>query len=232
MDGGYVDSIAFVDPDKCRMSREAVLWSEWVESVRKDVECLFGILKNRFRFFRNGISYKDPKMIEHAFKTCCCLHNMILLFDQGSNGGIHEWETVNWETLDPNDDVEEEMEEFNEKEELEYTHKNINADINATENVYATGNIVIFKLSMNKRILKNFLQVSFTTQWIKQQLEWPKRFNKSQKARLPLERATIEMKRSLYAKDSTLLAKDKSSGTYSRPINKGLISHLGYRRDD
>ena len=38
-DGGYTDNIAFIDPDHARMTRQSVLWSEWVESVRKDVEC-------------------------------------------------------------------------------------------------------------------------------------------------------------------------------------------------
>lgn len=38
-DGGMKDCIRFVDPDHHRMARESVLWSEWIESVRKDVEC-------------------------------------------------------------------------------------------------------------------------------------------------------------------------------------------------
>jgi hypothetical protein len=38
-DGGMVDCLRFVDPDHHRMLREVVLWSEWVESSRKDVEC-------------------------------------------------------------------------------------------------------------------------------------------------------------------------------------------------
>ena len=79
VDGGYIDSPVFIDPDKFRLNKEAVLWSEWLESVRKDVENFFGILKQRFRFFRNGISYHDKDEIEQAFKTCCCLNNMILI---------------------------------------------------------------------------------------------------------------------------------------------------------
>jgi hypothetical protein len=38
-DGGMLNHIRFIDPDHLRMTREAILWSEWVESVRKDVEC-------------------------------------------------------------------------------------------------------------------------------------------------------------------------------------------------
>jgi hypothetical protein len=86
VDGGFPDSITLMDPDKKRMSRENVLWSEWVESVRKDVECFFGVLKSRFRFFKNGVVYHDPALIEKAFKTASCLHNMILSFDQKATG--------------------------------------------------------------------------------------------------------------------------------------------------
>jgi hypothetical protein len=38
-DGGMLERICFMDPDHLRMTRESVLWSEWIESVRKDVEC-------------------------------------------------------------------------------------------------------------------------------------------------------------------------------------------------
>jgi hypothetical protein len=32
-------------------------FSEWIESVRKDVECAFGILKLRFRYLKNPIRF-------------------------------------------------------------------------------------------------------------------------------------------------------------------------------
>jgi hypothetical protein len=38
-DGGFIDHVSFIDPEKHRMERERILWSEWIESVRKDVEC-------------------------------------------------------------------------------------------------------------------------------------------------------------------------------------------------
>ena len=100
-DAGYIDHIVFIDPDKHRLHRDQVIWSEWLESVRKDVECLFGILKQRWRFFRNGISYHDVNVIEAAFKTVCCLNNMILLSDQITGINTRIWEDVNWESIDP-----------------------------------------------------------------------------------------------------------------------------------
>ena len=51
---------------------------------------------------------------------------------------------------------------------------------------------------------------------------------------MPLERATIEMKRSLYAKPSVLRVRDKFTGLFTKTLTnpKGLFSHLGYRRND
>ena len=40
-DNGYQDKPCFIDPDHHRTSIEAVKWSEWLESVRKDVECKY-----------------------------------------------------------------------------------------------------------------------------------------------------------------------------------------------
>lgn len=45
VDGGYQKFSCFIDPMHTRFTKDTVLWSEWVESVRKDVECTFGILK-------------------------------------------------------------------------------------------------------------------------------------------------------------------------------------------
>ncbi len=35
---------------------DEVMVAEWLESMRKDIECTFGILKQRFRILKNYIS--------------------------------------------------------------------------------------------------------------------------------------------------------------------------------
>lgn len=83
-------------------NRDQRYWSEWMESVRKDVECLFGRLKSRFRFLKNSIELHQQAQIDNVFFTCCILHNMILMYD----GLDSRWEDyVNWEELDPVDDA-------------------------------------------------------------------------------------------------------------------------------
>jgi hypothetical protein len=49
-----------------------------LESVRKDVECMFGILKKRWRVLNNGILFRDIDVCDKVFTTCCCLHNFLL----------------------------------------------------------------------------------------------------------------------------------------------------------
>ena len=56
-------------------------WSKWVESVRKDVECFFGIVKERFRLLKLPIIFRKKEDIDNIFFTCCTLHNMLHQFD-------------------------------------------------------------------------------------------------------------------------------------------------------
>jgi len=48
VDGGYQKVAGLQDPTKTASSTNEIRFAEWMESVRKDVECLFGILKARF----------------------------------------------------------------------------------------------------------------------------------------------------------------------------------------
>ena len=97
-DGGYHKWNCMMNPMKHTSSRNERLWSEWVESTRKDVECCFGILKGRFRFLRQGILLHTQEKVDTTFFTCCILHNMILSAD----GLDRRWEdNVEWDILNP-----------------------------------------------------------------------------------------------------------------------------------
>jgi hypothetical protein len=91
-DGGYQDIACFVDPMHNACGSKEVHWSEFLESVRKDVECCFGILKARFRILRNGLQY-DRDTSNCIVKTCAIIHNMLLAFD-----GL---DTFTWKEEDP-----------------------------------------------------------------------------------------------------------------------------------
>lgn len=49
-----------------------------LESVRKDVECVFGILKERWSSLQLGFKYRRIDICQHIFVACCVLHNMML----------------------------------------------------------------------------------------------------------------------------------------------------------
>jgi hypothetical protein len=48
------------------------------QSVRKDIEGVFGILKQRFHFLKQFNRMHSHKEIDNSFVTCCILHNMLL----------------------------------------------------------------------------------------------------------------------------------------------------------
>lgn len=87
-DNGYHKVPAMICPMTFRANMKDVFWSEWVESVRKDVECTFGILKSRFRILKNPFQSHGLQTLEDVFFVCCMIHNILLIVDGG---------TTNWE---------------------------------------------------------------------------------------------------------------------------------------
>lgn len=93
VDGGYHKWKCLQCPIKHTSIPKNSLWSKWVESVRKDVECTFGILKGRFRCLKLPIYNHDKDTVDDMFFTCCILHNMLLTED----GYDKRWEeNMNW----------------------------------------------------------------------------------------------------------------------------------------
>ena len=99
VDGGYHKWRCLQCPMKHSSIPKQSLWSEWLETVRKDVECVFGVLKGRFRCLKLPIYYFNKKNIDDMFFTCCILHNMLLIND----GLDKRWEKdVNYAGRDGN----------------------------------------------------------------------------------------------------------------------------------
>ncbi len=69
-------------------SEEERRYAKWLESVRKDVECFFGILKGRFRLLKFGINFASSRVVDNIFQTCCAIHNQLLDVD----GLDREWQ--------------------------------------------------------------------------------------------------------------------------------------------
>lgn len=88
VDGGYHKWRIMQCPYKHTGDTDKVRWSEFAESVRKDVECSFGILKKRFQFLKNGVNWQNKNDIDNAVFSCVKLHNMLHEFD----GYDERWE--------------------------------------------------------------------------------------------------------------------------------------------
>ena len=145
-----------------------------MESIRKDVECFYGILKNRFRFCLGPIEVRDYEVIESAFQCCTMIHNLILDYDKDFHSECCLWEDINWERLAP-DVSEEDLEEMLESAREEREEENLIPFLPQPE--LAEGAILL--KANNKQDyhkLKELLIASFTQQFEMGQVYWPSRF--------------------------------------------------------
>jgi hypothetical protein len=78
VDNGYPSYSCAIPPFKNPGYNDQYMWSEWMESTRKDVECTFGILKGRFLIFASPIRYHGLAVIDKIWATCCAIHNLLL----------------------------------------------------------------------------------------------------------------------------------------------------------
>lgn len=97
-DNGYHKWRATQCPLKHTLDPHAAKWSAQLESVRKDVEGLFGIMKVRWRFLKNPIELHHLHEVNNAVHTCFVLHNMLLEYD----GLDKKW----YEENDPDGEVD------------------------------------------------------------------------------------------------------------------------------
>jgi hypothetical protein len=93
-DGGYHKWRIMQCPNKYATAEFEAKWTKRIESVRKDVECTFGILKRRFRILKVPMPYRTKEDVDNIMFTCCVLHNILLDHDA--------WE---WTVRDDTDDV-------------------------------------------------------------------------------------------------------------------------------
>ena len=78
-DNGYLRWPTTICPfTRTSVSSPEGYFSTNIESVRKDVECTFGIIKKRWRILNNGFYFRDMAQCAKIFVTCCCLHNFML----------------------------------------------------------------------------------------------------------------------------------------------------------
>ena len=81
VDNRYLEWSCTMPPFKYYGDRCELRWSQWLESMRKDVERTFGITKKRFTVLSKGVQAYNIEDADRVWKTCCALHNMLLEAD-------------------------------------------------------------------------------------------------------------------------------------------------------
>ena len=98
VDNGYLAWSCTVPPFSVTNKIGKTRWSRWVESMRKDVECTFGILKGRWRILKSGVCVYGMDKVDDIWLTCCALHNWLLDFD-GLSGHWNDMTIVRFDTF-------------------------------------------------------------------------------------------------------------------------------------
>ena len=87
VDGGYHRWASTMSASRLLVEENFVLWRKRMESVRKDIEDIFGVLKGRFRVLKLPILLHKKEQIDNMVFTCIGLHNMLHVWDKRD-----EWE--------------------------------------------------------------------------------------------------------------------------------------------
>lgn len=78
-DNGYLEWPQLMNPlPGGALNTKEKNYSKLIESVRKDVECCFGILKKRWKIIKHALRYRHVRYCDRIFVTCCILHNMMV----------------------------------------------------------------------------------------------------------------------------------------------------------
>lgn len=232
-DNGYLKNAIFICPWKTPTCQEELYWSEWAESVRKDVECFFGVLKARWWYLRNGIRYHSADTIQNAFKCAAIFHNMLLSYDGLLNGNDEGM----WENLNPDMPDFDSIFENETEAEPPYDLPILRSEdalsmrqIQGQQNVLLPGES--FHPVHDFVVLRRALVVHFKHQYAIGDLWWPRALTKEGRSRLKIPpmnmRVLAASKAALYHIRSTLRALDLNKQTFTSRIGDGLFSSLSY----
>ena len=70
VDNGYLPWPTMVPPSKHSATYAEMGFSKWIESMRKDVECTFGIMKGRFCILKTGIALHRIDVCDRIWLAC------------------------------------------------------------------------------------------------------------------------------------------------------------------
>ena len=180
VDNGYLNWSCTVPPMKHALSYKFIRFSDWLESMRKDVECTFGIMKGRFTILKTGIKLQNFELTDQVWLTCCALHNM-LLFADGLDQGWEEGHLSYWEKeglgIDELPGISFAETRLN-RIYSEATDVNDESELNESDNLFielATHNGKRYLNELPLRVFKKLLANHFDIRFRQKTINWPQR---------------------------------------------------------
>jgi len=224
-DSGLPKSALFLDPSNPDFSWAWTIFVEWLESVRKDIECVFGHLKQRFRRLMNNNHSHNLMDVEYCFKTCCALHNMLLKY----NGPV---KVTKWENYDPDDDEHENY--ANDYEEYQNDTNMMNPNNIVHRNTPNTTPARLVQWYLGRyNLQRDFVMKHFIQRYEAGKVFWPRNFNGRQKTTMNIPAPIVARlvatanptsNATLYVARSKLFRKDPINNTFTRSIGHGLFT--------
>ena len=188
VDNGYLSWSCTVPPDNNATRYDFIRFSEWLESMRKDVECLFGIMKGRFAILRYGFRFQSIVDCDKMWLSCCSLHNMLHEID-----GLHlNWEDgvrPDWErSYNPSFDINSNLsipfaierlnrqvnEEYNTNDNESYV-EDITHISSLCDKYTVDGSRIVSKMPLS--LFRKCLVNHFDIRYKRNDIVWPKRMN-------------------------------------------------------
>jgi hypothetical protein len=246
VDGGYQQASWLMPPFGPSCSFDEKRWSEWLESVRKDIECTFGIIKARFRLFMMSIQFHKFADISNAWKAALILHNINITYN---GNDLAEWErNLNWSFIDPGSDTirgGEEVEDNGavhlidddcvENDALPWSrgtrpwlHHDY-VDTTVSGRTYSAANSSHF-YTKRASLVQHFNYL-FKLGLVK----WPKRSGVATRLCMRIPKVNMRnyerTRHALYVRKSDFMLRNVAEGI-DRRIGEGLFSHYGYKKND
>lgn len=196
VDNGYLLWSTTIPPYKRSLDLWEIRWSQWLESMRKDVECAFGIMKGRWRVLKAGITLHGIESADKIWLTCCSLHNLLLDVDGLENGWESNRNASHWlgeAGMYAANDLPEPIRRFHSTREgqvrnLDTSNPGRGSDappleeileehveVESEENNDANDNGYHIVRNMNQSLFREKLVRHFNIAYEKRELVWPKR---------------------------------------------------------
>ena len=180
-DNGYQNWSTLMAPMKDALTYKQFRWSKWLESVRKDVECTFGILKGRFRILKIGMRVQSIEATDQIWCTCCALHNLFLdkdgLCENWEAGSISDW-LGELSNHCPNDIIDVEFDlscmGFGNDSTITSNYSTSDCDTDI-ETIVAEFDDTIEVRKMNHKVFREKLINNFDILFFQNKISWPKR---------------------------------------------------------